>query len=324
MGPDPATADRSTPSSAARRRAAGTTGVGPAAAAGGSSMVAGGAGALSAAVGGRGLAGRGRGGRLPPSGRASASCAAASPAVGPRMPPSRSSASVSRVAMGAPTGTTSPSAAASRTRVPSARRLHLHLDLVRVDLADDLARPDLVALVLDPGDQLPLLHGHGELGHGDVDLGHQPSSISALAAWTMSGTCGHRGLLEVGVVGDGASSPLEPPDRGQQVVEGVRLGDAGRDLGREPGRARGLLDQQGPAGGPHPLQDGRLVQRLEGAGVDHGGLDPALGQLLGGGQGPRDHDPGGHDGQVAALAGHGRHPQLDRVGAGRDRAWALR
>ena len=58
-------------------------------------------------------------------------------------------------------------------------RLHLHVRLVGLDLGDDVAALDLVALLLEPLDDSSLGHGVRELRHGDFS-GHDLSLLSLI------------------------------------------------------------------------------------------------------------------------------------------------
>ncbi len=79
-----------------------------------------------------------------------------------------------------------------------------------------------------------------------------------------------------------------------------------RDLGRDHrgGRAvpRRLVDDDEPAGLRHRAQDRVRVERRERARVDHLGLDPARGELLGRRERAVDHPADRDDRDVAALA----------------------
>jgi hypothetical protein len=103
----------------------------------------------------------------------SAASASVSPPRPPRLraaPPASPFAAIT--AMTSPTGAVSPSFSFTPCSTPLPARDQLHRRLVRLDLGEDVALADLVALVLQPPDELPLLHRRRERLH--VDLRRHP------------------------------------------------------------------------------------------------------------------------------------------------------
>ena len=77
-------------------------------------------------------------------------------------------------AITAPTGADSPSGVRISASDALVVRLELHVRLVGLDLREDVADGDAIAPLLQPADDLALLHGVGELRHEDV--GHRRRS----------------------------------------------------------------------------------------------------------------------------------------------------
>ena len=101
-------------------------------------------------------------------------------------------------------------------------------------------------------------------------------------------------------------------------VEDRPLGEERGDLRREPARARRLLDDDAAAGSPHRGEHRLLVERLEGAQVEH--LDRRLaGERVGGALADGDHRAPGDERRVRPLARDARAAELHDVVALGDR-----
>src|SRR5204862_6988657 len=87
---------------------------------------------------------------------------------------------------------------------PGARGLDLHGGLVGLDLEEDVAGGDRVALALVPRDDATLVHREPELGE---DHARDAQATSSFAARTMSSTCGTTDLSRCCAYGMGVSRP---------------------------------------------------------------------------------------------------------------------
>ena len=87
-------------------------------------------------------------------------------------------------------------------------------------------------------------------------------------------------VLEHAVVGDGDIQPGQPPHRRFQVIERFALDNAADDLAAEAAGLDGLMHHQRTPGLLHAGDDGFIVQRAEGARVNHFDFDALAGQPL--------------------------------------------
>ena len=188
-------------------------------------------------------------------------------------------------------------------------RFDLHGRLVGLDLGQDVAGADLVALLDEPFRERALGHGRRELGHGDLDRhGRSPNADASVVG--VADVPGGRydllglrqgGVLQVGGIGQRCVDRGHAADRRIEQVEAL-LHDLGGDLGADAGKRPAFLGAHDPVGLLQRGQDRVDIERPDCAQVDHFGLDAVLGQLVGRLERLGDHDRECHDGDVGALA----------------------
>ncbi len=105
---------------------------------------------------------------------------------------------------------------------------------------------------------------------------------------------------------------VEPPDRRVQIVESA-IGDLSGDLGADPERPEGLVDDQETARFGHRLADRFDVERGDRPRVDQLDGDPLGRQLLRDLERSPCHQGQGDDGHVASGSDDGRLAEFDLV-----------
>ena len=179
-----------------------------------------------------------------------------------------------------------------------------HVRLVGLDFDQLLADRDLVADLLQPGEDRPLLHRVGEAGHDDLAHRGEVEGAEDRGGDPVFGR--HRRQLELLGVGQRHLGHAEALDRGVEVVEAGEL-DAGGELGGDAVGRPALLDAEGAVGLGDRGGDGLDVERAQAAEVDDLDRDALLGlQLLGDFERAHGGEGVGDEGQVGALAGDGR------------------
>src|SRR5690606_17733190 len=123
----------------------------------------------------------------------------------------------------------------------------------------------------------------------------------------------HGVVFQRAVVGDGDVEARQPADRRVEVVERLTRGDARHDLAAVTAPPNRLMHAQRLAGLLDRVEDGRVVKRVERAGVYHLDLNALLGEDVRRLKRALHHQRGCHDGQVGALAGDVRLAERDAV-----------
>ncbi len=140
-------------------------------------------------------------------------------------------------------------------------RLVFHRRLVGLDLGDDVARLDLVALFLEPARQVALFHGGRQRGHEDVG-GHDARLPvrHGLRRLDHLGDRRQRQLLEIGGVRHRHFLAGDARDRRIKIIEGLLHQPRG-DLGADAGLRPAFFDGHAAAGLLHRGDDGVGVHR---------------------------------------------------------------
>ena len=112
------------------------------------------------------------------------------------------------------------------------RRVDLHRRLVGLDLEQRLPFIDMRAFGRMPAAHPAARHVHVDARHDDLDR-HFSDLVTREPPRRRDDILGlrNRGFLENRAVGDRRFDPAEPHDRGVEIVEGLALGDDGRDFG---------------------------------------------------------------------------------------------